>query len=165
MFMSMQTAFCSAGRWLLPVFKKNKALEYDVVPYPTNTGKKIGPATIPTAYIVINAKAANKDAAFAFLTDFVSKEGQIFRLKGGGNAVPSIKGADDVVSEGNDPTNWKAFIETRDIGYAHPRIEAAVPGLADDLNKLFDPLWLKGGDVKATLQQAAQTADTKLKQA
>src|ERR1700712_534332 len=125
MFLSQQAAFITAGRWLLPVFKKASNLQYDVVPWPTNTGKKIEPAPIPTAYMVLNAKASNPDADFAFLTDFVSKEGQTFRLQGGGNAVPSIKGADTVVSEGNNPANWQAFLDAREVGYA------IWPGLAN----------------------------------
>ena len=31
-----------AGRWLLPVFKKTADLEFDIVTFPTNTGKKDG---------------------------------------------------------------------------------------------------------------------------
>jgi multiple sugar transport system substrate-binding protein len=151
MFMSQQAAFVTAGRWYLPIFKQNSALEYDVVTWPTNTGNKIEPAPVATAYAVLNSKTANKDAAFALLTDFVSKEGQIFRLKGGGNAVPSVKGADEVVSEGNIPANWQAFIDARNIGYALWREQASVAGLNDDIHKILDELWLKGGDVKATL--------------
>ncbi len=90
MFLGQQVGFVSGGRWLLPAFKQAKGLEYDYVTWPTNTGKKIEPTLIGTSYMVINAQSPNKEAAFAFLTDFCSKEGQIFRLKGGGNALPSI---------------------------------------------------------------------------
>jgi multiple sugar transport system substrate-binding protein len=104
---------------------------------------------------VQNSRAANADAAFAMLTDFVSKEGQIFRLKGGGNAIPAIKGADQVVSEGNDPANWQAFIDAREVGYAIWPGLANYPGLGDEINKTLDGLWLQGGDVDATLQKIA----------
>jgi multiple sugar transport system substrate-binding protein len=163
MFMSQQVGFVGAGRWLLPVFKKNAGLDFDFVTYPTNTGKKIEPAGIPTAYAVLNAKSANPDAAFALLTDFVSKEGQTFRLTGGGNAVPSIKGADAVVSEGNLPPSWQMILDAREVGYALWPAQASVPGLGDDINKILDELWLKGGDVNATLEKvgAAVTAKTK----
>jgi multiple sugar transport system substrate-binding protein len=163
MFMSQQTGFIGAGRWLLPVFKKNAGLEYDIVTYPTNTGKKIEPAPIPTAYAVINSKSANADAAFTFLTDFVSKDGQIFRLKGGGNAVPSVRGADAVVAEENVPANWQALIDAREVGYAQWGELAGVAGLPTDLEKTFDELWLQGGDVKATLQKASDLANSKMK--
>jgi multiple sugar transport system substrate-binding protein len=162
MFMSLQTGFVSAGRWLLPVFKTNKGLDFDIVTFPTNTGKKIEPAGIPTAYAVINSKAASPDAAFAFLTDFVSKDGQIFRLKGGGNAIPSVRGADDVVSEDNLPPNWQALLDAREIGYAQWPDLARVPGLTQDMDKVFDEMWLQGGDVKATLNKAGDLANSKL---
>jgi multiple sugar transport system substrate-binding protein len=161
MFLSQQAAFITAGRWLLPTFKKAGNLQYDVVSWPTNTGNKIEPAPIPTAYIALNAKASNPDAGFAFLTDFVSKEGQIFRLKGGGNAVPSIKGADEVVSEGNLPPNWQAFLDSREVGYATWPAQAATAGLDDEINKTLDAVWLKGGDIDATFAKIAEIVKQK----
>jgi multiple sugar transport system substrate-binding protein len=161
MFTSQQTGFIGAGRWLLPVFKKNSSLEYDIVTYPTTTGQKFVAEPIPTAYMVINAKTSNPDAAFAFLTDFVSKEGQTSRLQGSGNAVPSVKGADNVVSEDNLPANWQALIDARSVGFAHYADLASVPGLPQELEKIFDELWLQGGDVKATLNKAADTVAQK----
>lgn len=161
MFLSQQTAFVIAGRWLLPVFKKAANLQYDVVTWPTNTGKQIEPATVATAYLVLNAKSANQEAAFNFYTDFVSKEGQTFRLQGGGNAVPSIKGADQVVSEGNLPANWQAFIDARDAGYAIWPGLANTPGLSDDMGKVLDEVFLKGGEVDATMQKLTDTVKAK----
>ncbi len=154
-FMSQAVAFVSAGRWLLPVFKKNAALDFDIVTWPTNTGKPQEPAVIATAYMVQNAKAANQDAGFAFLTQFVSKDGQTFRLKGGGNAVPSVSGVDNLVSEDNLPTNWQALIDARNNGYAIWADQQSVPGLPDDIETETDNLWLKGGDVQATLDKLA----------
>lgn len=161
MFLSQQAAFIIAGRWLLPVFSKAANLQYDIVPWPTNTGKQIEPAPIPTAYMVQNAKAANVDASFEFLTDFVSKEGQTFRLKGGGNAVPSVSGADEVVSEGNLPPNWQALIDAREIGYAIYPALANTAGLSDDMFKALDAVWLKGGDMNGTLKTIAELVKTK----
>jgi multiple sugar transport system substrate-binding protein len=163
MFMSQQVGFVGAGRWLLPVFKKNASLDFDIVPWPTNTGKKIDSAGIPTAYMVQNAKAQSPDAAFAFLTDFVSKEGQTFRLTGGGNAVPSIKGADAVVSEGNLPANWQALIDSRETGYALWPSQANRSGLSDDFGKIFDALFLQGGDIDSTMKKMADAVAAKSK--
>lgn len=161
MFLSQQTAFVVAGRWLLPQFKKAANLQYDIVPWPTNTGNKIEPATIATAYMVQNIKAANPDAAFAMLTDFVSPQGQIFRLQGGGNAVPSVKGADQVVSEGNLPANWQAFIDTREIGYAVWPGMANYAGLSSDIEKYLSEVYINGGDGKTTLQKIAELVKQK----
>lgn len=165
MFLSQQAAFVAEGRWDLPQYKKATGLEFDIVPWPTNTGKAVEPAGIPTAYMVLNAKAANPDAAFAFLTDFVSKEGQIFRLKGGGNAIPAIKGADEVVAEGNLPANWKALIDAREIGYAIWPALANYAGLADDMFKTLDEAWLKGGDMNTTLNKISDIVKKKKGQA
>jgi len=162
-FMSQAVAFVAAGRWLLPVFKKNAALDYDIVNWPTNTGKPIEPAVIATAYMAQNAKTANQDAGFAFLTQFVSKEGQVFRLQGGGNAVPSVSGVDNLVSEGDNPKNWKALVDARDVGYAIWADQTAVPGLSDDIETASDTLWLKGGDVQAHLDKLASIAEEKIK--
>lgn len=164
-FMSQAVAFVAAGRWLLPVFKKNAALEYDIVTWPTNTGKPQEPGVIATAYMALNAKAANQDAGFAFLTEFVSKDGQVYRLKGGGNAVPSVSGVDNLVSEGNDPANWQALVDARNIGYAIWADETSVPGLAADIETESDNLWLKGADVQATLDKLASIAEAKIKAA
>lgn len=161
MFLSQQAAFITAGRWLLPVFKQAGNLEYNVVPWPTNTGNKIEPAPVATAYMVQNVKATNPDATFAFLTNFVSKEGQIFRLQGGGNAVPSIPGADEVVSEGGDPENWQAFIDAREVGYAFWPAQVTTSGLDDDINKVLDEIWLKGGDIDAAFDKIAEIVQQK----
>ena len=162
MFVSQQVGFVSAGRWLLPTFKKATGLEFDIAPWPTNTGQKMEPAGVPTAYMVMNSKAKDPKGAIQFLTNFVSKQGQIFRLSGGGNAVPSVSGTDSIVTDGNLPAHSSIFIDARKIGYANFATETRVPGLGDDINKAFDTLWLKGGDVQATLAQIADNANKKI---
>jgi multiple sugar transport system substrate-binding protein len=163
MFMSQQAAFVGAGRWLLPVFKQNEGLEFDIAPWPANTGNKIEPAGIPTANIVINANAADQKAAFTFLTEYVSADGQIFRLQGGGNAVPSIKGADEVVKEGNVPEHAQVFLDAREVGYALWPIQASIAGLGTDIEEAWDKLFLKGGDPKAALTQIGEMVNEELK--
>jgi multiple sugar transport system substrate-binding protein len=164
MFMSNQVAFVGAGRWYLPVFKQNKDLEYDIVPFPTNTGNKIEPAAIATAYMVLNKDSKNKDKAYEFLAEFVSKEGQIFRLQGGGNAVPSIAGADEVVMEGNLPEHAQYFLDARAIGFALTPFEAGVPGLSSEITSELEGLWLKNGDLDATLKTVGEKANKKIEE-
>jgi len=161
LFLSQQAAFVVAGRWLLPQFKSATNLKYNIVTWPTNTGNKIEPATIATAYMVQNVKAANPDAAFAMLTDFVSPEGQTFRLQGGGNAVPSVSGADQVVSEGNLPPNWQAFIDAREIGYAVWPGLANYAGLGTDIETYLGELYINGGEAGAALQKIAELVKAK----
>ncbi len=160
MFMSAQLAFVSLGRWGLPLFRENKNLDYDIVPYPTNTGKKIEPSGVAVAYWMMNAKAKNPDQAFAFYTHFVSPEGQQGRLDTGGNAVPSIEGVEEVVLSDDLPEHRQFFLDARDVGYGPLASEAGTPGLSDKIDDLFSKLWLDGGDVKTALDTIAQTTNT-----
>ncbi|EXX85210.1 ABC transporter substrate-binding protein [Paenibacillus darwinianus] len=162
MFMSNQVGFVGAGRWYLPLFKRASGLEYDIVTWPTNTGKAIEPAGIPTAYMVLNKASKNKEVAYKFLAEFVSKEGQTFRLSGGGNAVPSVIGADVVVSEGNQPANYKAFLDAREIGYALTTAQAGIPGLDTEINTRFEALWLKNQNLNTAMKEIQDAANKKI---
>src|SRR6266568_6313529 len=77
-FVANQVGFISVGRWDLPEFKSAGGLQYDIVPFPSSTGK-IAPSPVALAYMVINKKTKLQDQAFDFLTNFVSAEGQTFR--------------------------------------------------------------------------------------
>jgi multiple sugar transport system substrate-binding protein len=158
-FMTNQVAFVCGGRWLLPQFKKGENLQYDIVPLPTNTGKRIEPAGVAVAYMVINKRTKYPDAAFEFLTSFVSKDGQTFRLQEGGNALPSIQGIDQIVTAEKLPAHAQYFIDTRNIGYAPFPAEMSVPGLTTDIQDMFDSVWLQGADLQATLNKAATKAN------
>ncbi len=160
LMMSGQLGFTSLGRWGLPLFKENPALDVDIVPYPTNTGNKLEPAPVAVAYIVVNAATEAPEQAFTFLTNFVSPAGQQFRLQGGGNAVPSIQGVESVVTEGGVPAHAQYFIDARSVGYAYYSDEAGVPGLSTAIDDRMDLLWLDGGDVQATLNEVADLANT-----
>ncbi|MFN8592148.1 MAG: sugar ABC transporter substrate-binding protein [Thermomicrobiales bacterium] len=163
LFISGLAGFRSAGRWFLPTVKDAlKPEEYDVVSWPTNTGNPIEPSGIATSFMGINAKSAHPEQAFTFLTNFVSKEGQIFRLQGGGNAVPSIKGADEVVSEDGIPANNAIFLQTRESGFVEPAEETRVAGLPQDILKGLEPLWLAQGDFDATVKALGEMVNAKL---
>lgn len=160
LMMSGQLGFTSLGRWGLPLFKENPALDVDIVPYPTNTGNKIEPAPVAVAYMAVNAATEAPEQAFAFLTNFVSQAGQQFRLQGGGNAVPSIQGVESVVTEEGVPAHAQYFIDAREVGYAYFRDEAGTPGLSTAIDDRMDLLWLDGGDVQQTLNEVAEMANT-----
>lgn len=117
MFMSGQLAFVALGRWGLPLFRENKNLDYDIVPYPTNTGKKIEPSGVAVAYWMMNATTKHPDQAFEFYTHFVSPDGQKGRLSEGGNAVPSIVGVEEVVLGDKKPEHAQYFLDARNVGY------------------------------------------------
>ncbi|TMD62236.1 MAG: sugar ABC transporter substrate-binding protein [Chloroflexi bacterium] len=163
--LSGQTGFIAVGRWDLPEFKAG-GIKYDCVPFPTSSGK-IGPGPVPLAYMVINAKTQLRDQAFDFLTNFVSPEGQKFRLQGGGNAVPSIQSpaTESVVTEGNDPAHSRYLLDARNIGYSLPPAEGFAAGLSDDIKTAFDPVWLQGKDVKVALSGLVAMANPRIQKA
>jgi len=165
MFMSGQLAFTALGRWGLPLFRQNQSLDCDIVPYPTNTGNKIEPSSVAVAYWVMNAATDTPDESFAFYTHFVSPEGQEERLNEGGNAVPSIKGVEEVVLSDTLPDHKQYFLDARNVGYGPFREEAGTPGLITELDKINEELWLNGGDVQAALDALAEKANTMIAEA
>lgn len=167
-FATGQAAFVEAGRWLLPNFRQTKGLEYDIVPFPTNTDNKMEPGWVATAYMAMNSQTQDEESAFEFLTNYTSPEGQKFRLSGGGNAVPSVQGADEVVLEGNNPVSAQYFLDVRDNGgiMGYP-VELGVPGLTTDMQDILAKrLWEEDGkgDVQAALDEVAELANQKIKE-
>ncbi len=133
LFLAGQLATTHQGRWILPNLKKIKNIEYDIAPYPSEDGKTIGPIVVFVAAMGVNAKAKDQAAALKFLADFVSVEGQKFRLSGGGNAVPSVAGLNEVVTEGNLPAHGQWFIDIAKNGYSIPTLLARNAALAIEL--------------------------------
>jgi len=162
--LSGQTGFISVGRWDLPEFK-TAGIKYDCVPFPSFSGK-IEPAGVALAYMVINKKTKLMSQAFDFVTNYVSPEGQTFRLQGGGNAVPSIQSAsvEKVVTDGNDPPHAQYMIDARNAGYGLFPAEGFAAGLTDDIKTALDPVWLQGKDVKTALAGIATMAEPRIQQ-
>lgn len=164
-FITNQTAFVSAGRYYLPAFKKEENLQYDIVPLPPNTGKRLEPAGVPVAYMSVNSKTKYQDEAFQFLTSYVSAAGQTFRIQGASGSLPSIHGIDQIVTSGNTPQHARYFIDARNIGYAPFQTEDSVPGLTPDILAALEPVWLQGADVQQTLNKVAVMANQRIAQA
>jgi len=163
LFISGQAGFESAGRWLLPTAKDTLPPDaYDIVTWPTTTGNATEPGAVATSFLVINANTPHQAEAFQFLTEFVSKYGQIFRLQGGGNAVPSIKRADEVVLEDELPAHAQIFLDVRENGFVLPAEETRVAGLPQDILKGLEPLWLGEGDFEATVESLGKMVNERL---
>ena len=161
-FANNRVAFFTGARWNWPTFHATPGLKYNIVTWPTNAGQKVGPAGIAVSYFVISSRTQYKDAAFEFLTNYVSKAGQRYRLKGEGT-LPSICGADDIVD--HDPENWQAFMDARANGYALFPSEAGTPGLSQDINQMLDDIWFKNTDVATTLGSIAKMANPRIAKA
>jgi multiple sugar transport system substrate-binding protein len=144
LFYAGQLATMGYGRWVLPNLKKVKStVEYDLAPLPTEDGKTMPSVPVGTSAIAVNAKAKNKDNALAFASDYVNKDGQRYRLSGGGNALPTLPGLEDIATEGNDPPHGGWFNDLAKIGWGTPKLvySDAKKGanLPSEVNKLLMP--------------------------
>lgn len=138
-FLKHKVGFYAGGRWLIDALKKGgDPANYDIVPFPSESGRPM-PGAVAASYLSINKESKAPEEAFAFLTEFVSKEGQLLRLKGGG-AVPSVKGAESIVLDGY-PAHAQTFLDVRDTGYANYPEEVAVPGLTKEINDQLLKVW------------------------
>jgi len=159
MFMSNQVGLVAAGRWLTPMFSENKNLEFDYISWPTNTGNKMEPVQVPVAYIAANVKSKQIAEAKKFATFYVSKEGQKARLEGNGNAIPSVRGIDDIVTSDKTVEHVKYLIDGREKGFANgsPRMfKGQVPGLNKEVEDQFDLLLLGKQDVDTTFKNITE---------
>jgi multiple sugar transport system substrate-binding protein len=147
LFYARQLASCQMGRWILPNLRKLD-LNYDIAPFPSEDGKSFAPVNIPVAAMGVNANAQDPDAAKWFTTRYVSVEGQKARLAGGGNAVPSIPGAEDVVTEGGLPEHASYWNEVAKTGYAIPPAIATNATVAANINTEIDQVIKSGASAK-----------------
>lgn len=155
-FVTHKAGFFVQGRYTIGSVKSAGVQDsYDIVRWPTPDGKA-APTGVATSFLAINGKTSVKKAAFTFWTEFLSAEGQIFRLKGGGNAVPSIKGADEVVLEDDYPAHAQTFLDMRDIGFEDYPAEAQVPGLPVAVSEEFQKLYEGKTDAQKSLDTVAK---------
>lgn len=143
LFYAQQLATIPYGRWILPNLKQLK-FNYDIAPFPTLEGKEILGTVVYVAAMGVNSKAKDIDLAKAFTAIYTGVEGQKFRLSGGGNAVPSIKGLEDLVTEDNPPLppHAETFNKLADKGYAIPLKISNNAVVASNLGTEVDK-WIK----------------------
>jgi multiple sugar transport system substrate-binding protein len=154
-FVTHKAGFFSQGRYTIgTVTSAGEQDSYDIVRWPTPDGQA-APTGVATSYLAINAKTDAPDAAFTFWTEFLSAEGQTFRLQGGGNAVPSIKGADEVVLEDGYHAHEQTFLVMSDIGFEDYPTVAVVPRLSTDVSDLFLKLYEGKAGTQDTLDAVA----------
>jgi len=159
-FATHKAGFLVQGRYTIGTVKAAGDPEnYDIAPWPTPTGEA-APTGTAVSYLAINAKTDVKSAAFTFWTSFLSAAGQTFRLQGGGNAVPSINGADDVVLDGY-PEHAQTLLDMREIGFEDPVTEGSVPGLSSDISAKMLQLYQGKATTQATLDDIATMIQAK----
>ncbi|WP_084821772.1 sugar ABC transporter substrate-binding protein [Bacillus sp. SA1-12] len=157
MFMSGQVGMVAAGRWFTPLFHENKSLEWDYISWPSNTENKTEPVGIPTAYMAVNNDSKNKEAAMKFASYYTSTLGQKDRLSGIGNAIPSISGIDEAVTESKVPEHVDVIINAREQGYANA-IQSTIPGLDKEVNDIMDLMYLGKDDAQSTVDKLSEKA-------
>ncbi|MBT2548998.1 ABC transporter substrate-binding protein [Arthrobacter sp. ISL-65] len=153
LFLAGQLALNNVGRWALPTLKDVK-FGYDIAPVPSPSGKDIVPVPVATAAIALNAKAKNREKALELIGNYVSRDGQKFRLSGGGNAVPSIKGLDEIATEGGVPVHGQWFNDVVAKGYAIPRAFVGNSKTATELPLLVDKLFKDSSTTAASFSSA-----------
>jgi multiple sugar transport system substrate-binding protein len=155
LFVTHKAGFYVQGRYTIGTVKSaGDPQDYDVVRWPTVDGTA-RPTGVAAAYLAINKATKNKAAAWAFFQDFVDAQGQIFRLQGGGNAVPSVKGADSVVLDGY-PAHAQAILDARNIGFEDPPGEQRHPGLSTDISDAMLQLYQGKTTVAQTITKMQQ---------
>lgn len=117
------------------------ATSYDVVRWPTRSGAE-EPTGVAASFLAVNKNAKDKESACKLFNAFLNKDGQTLRLKDNGNALPSIKGIDNLVTDAGVPSNVQALISMRDLGFSNSPVEASVPGLSSEIaTNLILPLF------------------------
>ena len=161
LFYASQVATVQFGRWILPNVKKLKNFEYDIAPLPSESGKDISETSVYVAAMSVNAKSDNVEGAKKFAGDFVSKEGQKYRLSGGGNAVPCVDGLDEVVTEGNLPAHGAFFSQVAKKGYTIPQVLVENPEVSSSYQAKLQALVLEKVDYKTFATKAANLMNGK----
>ena len=144
LFYGGQLASIQYGRWILPNLRKLKNLRYDIAPMPSADGKTVMPVAVYTAAMSVQDNATDKDSALVFLSRYCNAEGQKARLSGGGNAVPSMAGLDEIVLEGGLPANAQYFTEVAAKAYAVPEVIARSTNVGTNFGTTMDKI-IKGG--------------------
>lgn len=158
LFAAHKAGFAVQGRYTISVAQQSGSPDqYDIAPWPSTSGE-IPASGVAASYLAINKNTPHPEQAFEFLTNYVSAAGQKFRLAGGGNAVPSIKGADDIVLDGY-PAHAQTFLDLRDKGFEDFVPEVKVPGLSGDIATAMADLYSGAADTAATVAAVQKLID------
>lgn len=169
-FISGLCVFSQAGRWNTPSFVE-AGVDHDYIPYPSKDGTKFPPSQIATAYAAVNKNSKLKDEALKFITYYCSKDGQTDRLKDSdgkpGNAVPSINGLENLVTEGGIPEHASYLLEVRDNGWALGSDfarDSIYPSLDTEIRTIFEEIWVNGKSVDEILPKVEEKANEMIKE-
>ena len=148
LFQSGKLGMYNAGRWMVPTYQNITDFEWDVVPAPMG---RVEATSVPAAWQVISARTPEADlpAVWEWVKLFSGEEGQVFRMSGAGNAVPSWAGLESGVepAEGAGPGNWREFLRPLEEGFGHGKPQGASLDIQaqNDMFTAFDRIFLGQG--------------------
>ena len=158
MFMSGQTGFIAAGRWLTKTFY-NEGIDFDYIPYPSRDGAQYAPAQVCCGYLSVNVNSPHVEEAMEFVSFYCGAQGQQARIEGVGTSVPSVKTLDDLMLDSKVPEHVEHILKVRATGWTMGDEEvkdALYPGFADATKSVFEEAYVSGADVEETLAKAEQ---------
>ena len=160
MFMSQQTGFIAAGRWLTKTFH-DEGIDFDYIPYPSSDGTQYTPAQVACGYLCVNTNSVNLDAAMKFVSFYCGEQGQAARIEGVGTSVPSVKTLDSLMTDSGVPEHVDHILQVRATGWTSGDAEVQdvmYNGFADDTKAIFEEAYIGGEDPDAVIDKAEEEA-------
>ncbi len=137
MFINGKVAMAFGNHALVPIFSKNKKLEWDVVPLPM--GKKRVNILDGAGY-VINQASKNKAASWQFVKFLSSELGQGLFMESG-VVVPARQSIrEDNIFVRGSKYNWQVFIAETQVGIATPNFRS-FNTISQMVNDALLPVW------------------------
>lgn len=165
-FISGLCGFSNAGRWNTPTFYE-AGVEHDYIPYPSKDGSKFPPSLISVAYLSVNAKSNFLEEAMKFATYYCSVDGQKVRLESTdgkpGNAIPSIGGIEEIITDSGIPEHVEYLFDVRENGWALGgdfAKDSLYPGMGDELKSILEEIWVNGVSVEDALSRLEEKANS-----
>ncbi|MDD3278710.1 MAG: sugar ABC transporter substrate-binding protein [Lachnospiraceae bacterium] len=158
MFMSGQTGFIVAGRWLTKTFNE-EGIDFDYIPYPTKDGSKYTPAQVCCGYLCVNANSKHLEEAMEFASFYCGAKGQEARIQGVGTSVPSVNTIDNLLLDSKVPEHVEHILQVRASGWASGSDlvkDALYPGFADAVKSVFEEAYITGADAEDVLVKAEE---------
>lgn len=158
MFMSGQTGFIAAGRWLTKTFY-NEGIDFDYIPYPSKDGTQYSPAQVCCGYLSVNTNSEHIEEAMEFVSFYCGTQGQQARIEGVGTSVPSVKTLDSLMTDSQVPLHVEHILNVRATGWTMGDAEvkdALYPGFADATKSIFEEAYVSGADVSEVLAKAEE---------
>ena len=163
LFTSQQTAMTMSGRWSVPVFKDITEFNWDIVPLPkTNSGEEVK-SPVAIAYVAMNKDTKNPEQAFVFMEEFLNKDGQLYRLKDGGNAMPSLIDPDlATIAEDGIVGHGEYFTQLRNDGLGVPIGVQYSPEASQVITDIFGKMYLGKIDADTCIKEAVEKGNAEL---